>query len=115
MDAKEWIGKEMKYVDKNSKAILLLDEMPVRCIDCPYMYVVKNPHISEYCKAIIDKGFYPKIENVSERPKWCPLKPIPKKRKLPADMVDYTNYGEEPWFTDGYNACIDEILGEEND
>ncbi len=41
------------------------------------------------------------------------LKPMPQKRILPHHMVDYTNYGEEPWFTDGFNACIDEILGEE--
>lgn len=61
------------------KAILLLDEMPVRCIDCPCMYMVKNSHISEhYCKATIVKDHYLKIENVCERPKWCPLKPIPK-------------------------------------
>ena len=43
--------------------------------------------------------------------KWK-LKPIPQKRILPKEMVDGTNYGEEPWFSDGYNACIDEILGE---
>lgn len=63
-----------------SKAILLLDEMPVRCIDCPCMYVVKNSHTSEsdYCKATNDKGFYLRIENICERPKWCPLKPLPK-------------------------------------
>ena len=40
------------------------------------------------------------------------LKPMPQKRILPKEMVEGTNYGEEPWFTDGYNACIDEILGE---
>ena len=40
----------------------------------------------------------------------CELKPIPEKRVLPHEMVDYTNYGEEPWFTDGWNACIEEIL-----
>ena len=43
------------------------------------------------------------MDGVSGRPKWCPLKPLP--HKLQAD-----------WYTDGYkegfNACLDEILGE---
>ena len=49
---------------------------------------------------------------VQNRPEWCPLKPMPEKRVLPHEMVDLTNYGEEPWFTDGWNACLDEIMGE---
>lgn len=96
-----------------SKAILLLDEMPVRCIDCPCMYVVKNSHISEYCKAIIDKGFYPKIENICERPKWCPLKPIPEKREVKTDFIGVGDYDFDDIYNAGFNSCIDEILGEE--
>ena len=45
----------------------------------------------------------------------CPFKKLPEKRLLPKEMVEWTNYGEEPWFSDGWNACIDEILGEEDD
>ena len=41
------------------------------------------------------------------RPSDCPLKPMPNKRRLPKSEVDGTNYGEEPWFSDGWNACID--------
>ena len=41
------------------------------------------------------------------------LKSMPQKRILPKEQVEGTNYGEEPWFSDGFNACIDEILGEE--
>lgn len=94
-----------------SKAILLLDEMPVRCIDCPCMYVVKNSHISEYCKAIIDKkDCYLKIENVCERPKWCPLKPMPERRYALQGMIGYEGTKRE---CKGYNRCIDEIEGEE--
>ena len=42
----------------------------------------------------------------------CALKPMPQKRILPKEQVEGTNYGEEPWFSDGYNACIDDILGD---
>ena len=79
------------------KAILVID-MPTNCRSCDKL-------VRKGCL----KGDYRK----DERPKQCPLKEMPKKRKLPADMVDYTNYGEEPWFTDGFNACLDELLGEE--
>ena len=40
------------------------------------------------------------------------LRPLPEKRILPEDEVAGTNHGEEPWFSDGWNACIDEIAGE---
>ena len=29
------------------------------------------------------------------------VNPMPQERILPASQVDYTNYGEEPWFSDG--------------
>lgn len=53
--------------------------------------------------------------NFNNNTKGCPLKPLPQKRILPKEMVEGTNYGEEPWFSDGFNACIDEILGEIDD
>ena len=37
---------------------------------------------------------------VHTRPNWCPLKPMPCKSVWNND------------YSDGYNACIDEILGE---
>lgn len=43
------------------------------------------------------------MRGINHVPTWCPLKPLP--HKLQAD-----------WYTDGYkegfNACLDEILGE---
>lgn len=52
--------------------------------------------------------------NFNNNTKSCPLKPLPQKRILPKEQVEGTNYGEEPWFSDGYNACIDEMLGDQN-
>ena len=42
----------------------------------------------------------------------CELMPLPEKRILPKEEIANTNYGEEPWFSDGWNACLKEITGE---
>lgn len=41
----------------------------------------------------------------------CVLKPLPQKRILPEDQTMGTNYGVDPWFSDGWNACLEEITG----
>lgn len=103
------------------KAILVLDEMPERCIDCPCMYVVQKSQISEYCKAIVGEGFrgYLRIEDVSERPKWCPLKPMPEKLdaiEISIQLGEHEVDSRLIYQVDGYNKCIDEILrGTKND
>lgn len=98
------------------KAILVLDEMPKNCLKCP---IGKNISIPlETCmqcpigKCVID-------EETRTRPDWCPLRPAPSKKKERYSMNRQTStghwktYGEK---TDsvavGYNACIDEILGD---
>lgn len=80
------------------KAILVIDEMPKRCGECPCV----NDEF-EFCRAdekIRDCDRY-------KTPTWCPLKPLPQKKelfgKIPLDkMAEYI----------GWNACIDEITGE---
>ena len=55
--------------------------------------------------------------NVNESIKYvedCPLKPIPKKRREPGEKLKNNNssiYYGDCRFVDGWNACIDEILG----
>ena len=52
--------------------------------------------------------YYPK-------PKWCPLKPMPEK-KNEKDVEKIYSINDRSWtngFSDGYNYCINEILGEE--
>lgn len=76
------------------KAILVID-MPSNCKDC-------NKLVRKGCL----KGDYRK----EQRPKVCPLKPIPEKK-------DYTGFSSQGYseyearYCDGYNDCIDEILG----
>ena len=85
------------------KAILVL-EMPKNCLECP---LGKNMSIAiETCiKCPLGKCA---IDAETEiRPDWCPLKPMPvKKEKHNAMPFEIKHY------IDGYNACIDEILGD---
>ena len=86
------------------KAILILDEMPKKCLKCP---IGKNISIPlETCiqcpigKCVID-------EETKTRPDWCPLKPMSEKKDRNKVVGDYLR-----GIVDGYNACIDEILGD---
>ena len=60
----------------------------------------------EYCEAReIRKQIYLEKE---ENPDWCPLKPMPNKNTK--QYSDGYKYGKG--YQNGYNACIDEILGD---
>ena len=80
------------------KAILVIDEMPTRCLGCPCYYEDKGR-----CQ-----NTWESVEDDLARPSWCPLKPLPDKidQGYPCDTYD-EGYG------DGWDACIDEILGEQ--
>lgn len=87
------------------KAILVMD-MPEGCDNCPFNFVTDY---SEYCGFNDDR--YPKdvydFVTTRTKPSWCPLKPMPEKYDLnKPHTIDWTGEYEE-----GYNACIDEILG----
>ena len=47
------------------------------------------------------------IENSTDRPEWCPMRPLPEKMAIPrgARNVDGLEYAA------GYNTCINEITG----
>lgn len=82
-----------------SKAILVMD-MPSSCDVCPLFC----PHYSDMtCKANGRGINYPYPKEV--RQDWCPLKPMPSKKS-----TEY-NPCRNPYTAEGYNACIDEILG----
>ena len=75
------------------KAILVLDEMPKNCFKCK---------LQDWANCRIVKGCH----TGDTRPDWCPLKPIPKKKEKA------TKSESVACFNMGYNACIDEILGD---
>ena len=90
------------------KAVLVLDEMPRCCDECQLNYDmgVDCDALPMISKTPVDKRG---MHNEEKRPSWCPLKEMPEKRILPSWQVNNTNYGEEPWFSDGWNACLEEI------
>lgn len=74
-----------------SKAILVMD-MPESCAKCRFYW--------SYCQCC-----YRKTLDISKKPKFCPLKPVPE--KLYVDELPF-----DDGFNVGWNACIDEILKE---
>lgn len=91
------------------KAILVIN-MPKSCEECNYCGFYQDD-VDERACLLMESHFIGKLTE-GERDVVCPLRPLPQKRILPKEMTEGTNYGEEPWFSDGFNACLDEILGE---
>lgn len=87
-----------------SKAILVMD-MPNKCSDCPVCasWQASAFSIREYwCPASENRDVDPK-----GKPNWCPLSVLPGRH----DSDPYEkSYGSG--FEHGWDACIDEILGE---
>lgn len=83
-----------------AKAVLVID-MPKDCFACD---------LESYgeCKTMFGEV----IENKFEKPSWCPLKPMPDKKKIEIVQEDYDG-GYSHGFTHGFNACIDAICGKE--
>ena len=79
-----------------SKAVLAID-MPNTCGECPicasYAQSAFSPReywCAAYGNADVDPNF---------KAEWCPLKPLPEKEE-----VSFNDW------TDGYNACLNDIL-----
>lgn len=111
----EWTNKDSLSIESTGqKAILVLD-MPNECDGCPCL----NQKLWE-CQA--DK----KRRSSDERPSWCPLKPLPEKLYVEANSIEDVMPSEfdidkfalkirldaDKLCALGWNACIDEILGE---
>ena len=94
------------------KAILVINEMPSSCDKCEVR-----------CGGYTAKEY---TEKSIKRPLWCPLKPLPE--KLPEIYYDSGWWGWNKTldrvienlikfkdFAEGWNSCLDEILGEEDE
>ena len=100
------------------KAILVL-EMPKNCLECPFRYKSEEMPLGNFtyqslfrCKfepeeLCEDDGDTVYLNDImmKSKPDWCPLKPMPQRASHP-DWCDGGRYDK------GYNACIDEILGD---
>lgn len=93
-----------------SKAILVMD-MPKSCDGCLLHGTMIGKQI---CNAEIKR-----VKDESVKPDWCPLKPMPEKKKERYGMNRQTSTGHWETYGEkidsvavGYNACIDAILGD---
>lgn len=106
------------------KSILIIDT-PTICYDCPlYTSIADEVGLpSEY--GFCDDRNILKLKEAQEKirfnqkPKWCPLKPMPEKDEEPED--DLTDYVQQDYdrmasyfygLINGRNNVINEILGE---
>ena len=88
-----------------SKAILAL-EMPNKCAECPLSCDIMGDYNKNLCRCYEEYMVNP---NSEKRPDWCPLKELPiKDSKM--SMIKSIDYSKG--LVDGWNSCIDEILGE---
>ena len=76
-----------------SKAVLVMD-MPKDCYECK---------LQDWLTCRIAK----KCNTSHSRPDWCPLRELPEKNTK--KYSDGYKYGKG--YQNGYNACIDELLG----
>lgn len=97
------------------KAILIMDDMPECCADCPCSFFERdNPILNLICGVTQEDAY-----NVG-KPDWCPLRELPEKKESDSflieavknDCFDGTD-SDTAYFNGkdaGWNACLDEIL-----
>lgn len=83
-----------------SKAVLVMD-MPEKCEECKSTDPYEN-----WCPF---HGYISMEEYSIKKPDDCPLKPMLEKKP------EYLSINSEKGYCDGWNACIDEICGEERE
>ena len=81
--------------------------------------IINTPNNCWECPCFMDAGWRCQVrldinEEVHDgRPEWCPLKNVPAKKEYSFnDVLTNSSYLR---FADGFNKCIDEMIGEENE
>lgn len=98
-----------------SKSVLVI-ETPESCRDCGLRFDSYGQ-----CEVCVVADDYPIVDEHYEegtKPDWCPLRPLPSYKNL-KQHTDNTRTNLEAMlsyqFFQGYNTCLQEIGGEEND
>ncbi len=86
---------------KAKKVMLVLDE-PMDCTDC-HLTDLSSMTGDKLCLAANKKWI--ETQNVGKKPEWCPLRDIPMKKN--------TDFCANIVYANGWNACVDEVRGEE--
>ena len=107
------------------KAILVINEMPTECIECPFHRIYVDGWLNEtHCTITAKRN----KDGVNTRAEWCPLKPMPQKKEVEVNEIEdiiHTEYSIEDIYTNkyiatillatdklislGWNACIEEL------
>lgn len=87
------------------KAVIVID-MPKNCDECRFNYDMGNR-----CDAL-DEGAEHNTRDMYQevRPCWCPLRPLPEKW----ERQPYNSQSRVDWKI-GYNDCLDDIQGIEDE
>lgn len=86
-----------------TKSILVIDT-PESCTQCEIFNFSELTCLG--CKV--------NFKDIGKVQSWCPLKPIPEKKELQKGQLMFKQAIIYAIYK-GYNRCIDEILGENND
>lgn len=94
-----------------NKAILILDKMPECCEECR---LINSHYDNEYGWQTYCGGDYHRIKE-KDKKYFCPLKPLPQKKHNNGGyrVIDGTEWFYDSEHDDGWNDCIDTLLGEE--
>lgn len=87
-----------------SKSILVIDT-PESCIKCPLIKPISTFTSQGYSCSRNNK----KINHILEKPDWCPLLELPKKKEVRNFCLGEGDY-EQKGYQEGFNSCIEEIL-----
>lgn len=97
------------------KAIIVLDEMPADCYDCPMSRMFEGLDFDSFdliCNAEKMKNKFKTIVIDYERggkPSWCPIKEMPRKMDEEEYRQKVNGNGDYYEQVIGWNACIEEI------
>lgn len=103
-----------------SKAMIVLDEMPINCMECPFRFkgdLVQLPgfQYQQLFRCRVGHAKNDRWDNDipvdsmrKKRMKWCPLKELPEPYSDPRAFND----SDDVNFADGWNQCINTILNE---
>ena len=93
-----------------SKSVLVI-ETPSSCRDCGLRFDSYGQ-----CEVCVVADDYPIVDEHYEKgtkPNWCPLRPLPSYKNLnPNSSLESQLLYQ---FNQGYNTCLQEMEGEEND
>lgn len=93
-----------------SKGIIVVDT-PDKCCNCRMGFV--NEYYDQF-ECFFKPGI--EIKPDVEKPDWCPIRPLPDRKSpspAPSPMLEKAGYFTP--YEKGWNDCIEEIEGEDNE